>query len=66
MAANNNILDSILQAPGSLGNRAIQGVANTAQNEDGITGKVSRSIVNFLSDEENISKIIENLKLNNY
>jgi len=57
MAANNNILDSILQAPGSLGNRAIQGVANTAQNEDGITGKVSRGIVNFLSDEENISKI---------
>jgi hypothetical protein len=57
MATNKNILDTILQAPGSLASRALQGVANTAQNEEGKTGDISRSIVNFLSDEENVSKI---------
>jgi hypothetical protein len=57
MATNKNILDSVLQAPGSLANRALQGVANTARDEEGKTGDVSRSIVNFLSDEGNVSAI---------
>jgi hypothetical protein len=57
MATNKNILDSVLQAPGSLANRALQGVANTAQNEDGPTGQVSRGIVNFLSGEETVKNI---------
>ena len=42
MADNKNILDSVLQAPGSLANRALQTVANTAKNED--VGLIPRSI----------------------
>jgi len=57
MADNKNILDSVLQAPGSLANRALQVVANTARDEEGKTGDVSRSIVNFLSDEETVSSL---------
>ena len=57
MADNKNILDTILQAPGGLASRALQGVANTARDEDGPTGDVSRGIVNFLSSEKSMSNI---------
>ena len=57
MATNNNILDNVLQYPGSLASRALQGVANTASDEEGWTGEVSRGIVNFISDEENVKKL---------
>ena len=58
MATNKNILDSILQAPGSLASRAFQGVANTAKNEEGGTGDVSRYVIGKLeSNTENLEKL---------
>jgi len=58
MADNKNILDNILQAPGSLASRAFQSVANTARDEEGKTGDVSRYIINKLeSNVENLEKL---------
>jgi hypothetical protein len=58
MATNKNILDSILQAPGSLASRAFQGVANTAKNEEGGTGDVSRYVIDKLeSNAGNLEKL---------
>ena len=57
MADNKNILDSVLQAPGSLANRALQTVANTAKNEDGPTGDISRGILNAVSSEKTMSNL---------
>lgn len=55
MADNKNILDKVLQAPGSLASRAFQGVANTARDEEGKTGDVSRYVIDKL--ENNASKL---------
>ena len=57
MADNKNILDSVLQYPGGLASRALQGVANTARDEDGPTGKVSRKILDFVSSDEAMTNI---------
>jgi hypothetical protein len=55
MADNKNLLDKVLQTPGSLASRAFQGVANTAKNEEGATGDVSRYVIDKL--ENNASKL---------
>jgi len=55
MADNKNLLDSVLQAPGSLASRALQGVANTARDEEGFTGDVSRKLLGTV--ENNASKL---------
>lgn len=58
MADNKNILDSILQYPGSLASKAFQGVANTARDEEGKTGDVSRYVIGKLeSNTENLEKL---------
>jgi hypothetical protein len=57
MATNKNILDTVLQAPGSLASRALQTVANTAKNEEGPTGEVSRGLVNFFSSEKTLTNL---------
>ena len=55
MADNKNLVDSILQKPGSLASRAFQGIANTARDEEGPTGDVSRYVLDKL--ENNASKL---------
>ena len=55
MADNKNILDKVLQTPGSLASRALQGVANTARDEEGWTGDASRKVIGTL--ENNASKL---------
>jgi hypothetical protein len=58
VATNKNILDSILQTPGSLASKAFQGVANTAKNEEGKTGDVSRYVISKLeSNTDNLEKL---------
>ena len=58
MADNKNFLDSILQTPGSLASRAFGSVANTARDEDGWTGEVSRYVIDKLeSNTENLEKL---------
>jgi hypothetical protein len=60
MVDNKNLLDSILQAPGSLASKAFQGVANTARDrdEDNIRGNVSRYVIDKLENNvENLEKL---------
>jgi len=57
MADNKNALDKVLQAPGSLANRALQTVANTARDEEGWTGDVSRKIIDIASSEETMTNV---------
>lgn len=58
MVVNKNILDSILQYPGSLASKAFQSIANTARDEDGPTGDASRYVIDKLeSNIENLEKL---------